>query len=287
MPTALESSVIHETVPADDDNIRKYVIDHLIGLFRGATESFYLVGFIGSEENDIDLFLILGKEKTEFAEKYFYLIQKIKELQRQLEEKRIYLSLFPTFRLEIFDYELSERNLSCDEKNLFQLHLLVYPTKKHFIQWEDPMIVKTISENIEVVTGDYSKFKKFCDKVEIPPLECRINKLLSLVLENIRYLECSLIDQEFLYKEALHKTLYIVRYVTFNLLLNENIQIREISTWDRLYKYRNDIDERRLLEIFDKAYAWRNSSLIPSKRELLEINSGLLGFLEYWLIMGK
>lgn len=270
----------------EEKMLREIIITTLVNELKKMEDVFETAAIIGSCENDIDIIVVLSHENQKFIEKFYLLIQIIKKIQTQLKDHGIFLSVFPTFRLEIFDKELSNKNLlSNSHANLVQLHLLVYPTYDHFTKWEDPMIVKTISSTSRVIIGDINKLRKICENVRNPPFKSRIEYLLSLLLENYRFLACSLLDSDILLKECLHKTLYVVRYVAFNYLLEQGFDISDISTWEKINNNKHKIRDEKLLNLFETAYWWReHPSHIPSQNELLKFNKELLELLESWLI---
>ncbi|RJS83425.1 hypothetical protein CW713_03950 [Methanophagales archaeon] len=264
--------------------MREVILTNLIDELKKAEEPFEIIAIIGSGENDIDVAVILSGENQKFVRKFYSLIRIIKKVQTQLKDYNIFLSVFPTFRLEIFDKELSYKSLSNNEANLAQLHLLVYPTYDYFIEWEDPMIVKTISHASEAIIGDIKNLRKIGEDIKKPPFKSRVGYLLSLLFENYRFLSCSLSDHDILLREALHKTLYIVRYVTFNFLVEQNCNIRDILTWEKINNNKHKIKDKRLLNLFEKAYLWRKQSYIPSQDDLLKFNEEILKLLEDWSI---
>jgi len=263
---------------------REITLTNLVNELKKVEDSFELVAIIGSSENDIDCFVILSSENQKFLRKFYSLIRLIKKLQTQLKDHNIFLSVFPTFRLEIFDKELFNKSFSNDKATLVQLHLLVYPTYDYFVEWEDPMIVKTISHVSESVIGGINKLRKIGKNIKNPPFESRAGYLLSLLLENYRFLTCSLLDCNILLKEALHKTLYVVRYATFNFLIEQGCNIRDIITWEKINDNKYKIKDKKLLNLFEKAYLWRKQSYIPSQNELLKFNEEILELLEGWAI---
>jgi len=263
---------------------REITLTNLVNELKKVEDSFELVAIIGSSENDIDCFVILSSENQKFLRKFYSLIRLIKKLQTQLKDHNIFLSVFPTFRLEIFDKELFNKSFSNDKATLVQLHLLVYPTYDYFVEWEDPMIVKTISHVSESVIGGINKLRKIGKNIKNPPFESRAGYLLSLLLENYRFLTCSLLDCNILLKEALHKTLYVVRYATFNFLIEQGCNIRDIITWEKINDNKYKIKDKKLLNLFEKAYLWRKQSYIPSQNELRKFNEEILELLEGWAI---
>jgi len=264
--------------------VREITLTNLVNELKKTEDLFETVAVIGSGENDIDVVVILSHENQKFIKKFYSLIRIVKKVQTQLKDHNIFLSVFPTFRLEVFDRELSNKNLPDDNASLAQLHLLVYPTYDYFIKWEDPMIVKTISNVSEIIIGDTNKLAKIGENIKTPPFRSRVGYLLSVLLENYRFLTCSLVDSDILLREVLHKTLYVVRYATFNFLLEQGYNIRDISTWEKISDSRCEIKDKKLLSLFETAYLWRKQSYIPSQNELLNFNEELLELLESWLI---
>jgi len=263
---------------------KEITLTNLVNELKKVDDSFELVAIIGAYENDIDVLVILSSENQKFLRKFYSLVRIIKKIQKQLKDHNIFLSVFPTFRLEIFDKELFNKRFSNDKVSLIQLHLLVYPTYDYFVEWEDPMIVKTISHVSEVIIGDINKLRKIGKDIKTPPFESRIGYLLSLLLENYRFLTCSLLDRDILLKEALHKTLYVVRYATFNFLIEQGCNIRDVITWEQINDNKYKINDKKLLNLFEVAYLWRKHSYIPSQDELSKFNEEILELLERWSI---
>ncbi len=263
------------------EEIRKITLTNLVNELK-KIKNLELLTISGSEENDVDVVVILSNRNQKFVKKFYSLIRNIKRVQEQLKDYNIFLSVFPTFRLEIFDKELSYKSFSNKKANLIQLHLLVYPNYDYLIKWEDPMVVKTISYASEAVIGDVRKLKKIGENIKIPVFKERIGYLLSLLLENYRFLSCSLLNRDILLQEALHKTLYVVRYITFNYLIEQDCNIKDIITWEKINANRHKITDVKLLAFFKKAYLWRKTSYTPSLDELLKFNEEILELLEDW-----
>ena len=265
---------------------REIALTNLLNELEKSGKSLELVALIGSYENDIDLFVILSKGNQRFLRKFYSLILIIKKVQKQLKSRNIFLSVFPTFRLEIFDRELFYKRFCNDKVTLVQLHLLVYPTYEYFIKWENPMIVKTISLASKVIIGNINKLRKVGNNIKSSSFRDRVGSLLSLSLENYRLLTCSLLDNGILLKEVLHKALYVVRYASFNFLIEKGYNMKEIITWEQINNNKYGITDKKLLSLFEKAYLWRKQSYFPSRSELLKFNEEILELLEKWTIEG-
>jgi len=247
-----------------------------------AGKCFRTVAFIGSHANDIDLFVVLAAAGRDFVDKFLTLIIRVKAVQNRLKGEGVFLSVFPTFRLEVFDRALAHMNLRAEEGAVVQLHLLVYPSYDDFVQWEDPMIVATICRRARVVVGDAKELARIAEQVAIPPLQRRISYLVSLLLENLRFLGCSLVGDDVLLEEALHKSLYVARYAAFNYLLEEGCRPREVLTWDQIQGRRERIKDNLLSELLEQAYVWRTRATDVGVEQLRKFDEQLLRVLEKW-----
>lgn len=252
------------------------------------SDLFETAAIAGSNSNDIDVFVVLREEHGPYAPIMAGLIEATQQIQSRLaHEHGVPLSVFPTFRVEIFDRLLSTTNLRSESTGeLEQLHLLVYPTFEHFKGWEDAMLVKTVTMSADTVFGNEERFRALASEIEIPRFEQRVatEELFSLLIDTQIFLTGSKSPDEVVRRESAHKTSYVVRYLTFNYLLEDN-PIDELLTWEGIRN--KEIDEPTLADTFDRCYRWRRENCVPEAETIQTMNENLLGLLDKWLDRGR
>jgi hypothetical protein len=224
--------------------------------------------------NDVDLFIILDNPPIDDpynVKAYIKLVNVVKRVEKEMvEENNIRIIDFSTIRIK--EYHCRKERLKRDQEVLL-LHLLIYPTLDHFLAWENSSIILSICTHHRLLYGDEEILENLRNRIKAGPFEERIQPLVSLLFETYRnmifYVEVPEDLEEILINEGFKKLEYVLRFLIWELLMenNQTIPPPEINTV--LWLAKNNNINGGLVEMLEKIETIEKQELSLPKLKLL------------------
>jgi len=210
-----------------------------------------------NSSHDVDLFIILNNSPPDDPynmRAYFKLVEVLKQTVSEIEKKyNVHIVDFSTFRIEEYHVNLFE---SFFNQKVRRLHLMIYPTLRQFLLWENPSIILSICTYYSLLYGDESIINKIKENIEPSPLEERIQPLISLLFETYRNIKIKKTVSSQVYKvllaEGIKKLEYCLKFTIWEILreILGNIPPTKLDDIVQLAK-KNRIDEK-LINLLQK-----------------------------------
>lgn len=256
----------------------KHDLDEFKGRLLGKIKALgvQFVSEIGKWKNsnglfrDFDFLVLLNKKPPRDdptnSKKYAQLLGVINKMQDEFAKKGLVIHVFPTFKLEGTTRYLAFKK---KKENLLFLHLLVYPSLQNLLKWESPSMISSFIENaVNPLNKDLNKIKTaLMERVRSTPFNERTQSLLSTLYEAYTYFRAGQLTDDFSRMEAIHKVGYVVRFLTAEALLEYNLELEDILSWEKM------LQKLALLEVSEKKlvkdiYSYQISKLVPTRQEL-------------------
>lgn len=242
-------------------------------------------GSIGAREeaNDIDIFVIIS-EGSDFVEKLGHFTDEMRRIQRRSWKEGLVISVFPTFKFKAFDEELLDL---AEDRDYIQIHLLVYPNVSCLRRWEPSRIVEGLCLTSKVISGDSAITRDLqrdiarsgtIDQVTSQADE-QVSYLFSIAVENFVYARTGSIHTEVLRKDVYQKTKYIVRYLTYERLIEKGVEPRGITSWKSILRHQDNV-RSKLKKLLLEMHDYQKRKEIPPMTYLIESNIALLRIFE-------
>lgn len=262
-------------------DVRDQIVADILSIIEQKETEPYMMALGGSSRHDIDIFVVLS-DGGSFHKSIRDLHNAIQTVQQNLLEDDILLSVFPENNIKIADKYLSKLDVKSENlERHIQLHLLVYPTYELFVEWEGPMLVKRVTKSSDILLGNGTELREKADNLQTPNFKNRVcsPNLLMVLMDNYQILKCGKYPDKIHLEEVTDKTAYVIRYLAFDYLLEQEYGIEELLTWDALYKKIDSLDSP-LNEMLEIAYQWWQTDEIAEKEVLEEINDECLTLIE-------